>query len=44
MSNEDICNQFTITPTNAWVLLHRARLSLIKCLKAHWINNGKNKC
>ncbi|MCB1937395.1 MAG: sigma-70 family RNA polymerase sigma factor [Nitrosomonas sp.] len=41
MNNEEICKQLTITPTNAWVLIHRARLSLIKCLKAHWIEKGK---
>ncbi|GJL74552.1 sigma-70 family RNA polymerase sigma factor [Nitrosomonas sp.] len=36
MSNEDICKHFSITPTNAWVIMHRARLSLIKCLEIHW--------
>ncbi len=36
MSSEDICKQFSITPTNIWVIMHRARLSLIKCLKIHW--------
>ena len=41
MNNEEIGKQLTITPTNAWVLIHRARLSLIKCLKAHWIEKGK---
>lgn len=44
MSNEEICKHFSITPTNAWVLMHRARLSLIKCLKTNWIDNGKSKC
>ncbi|WP_090627601.1 sigma factor-like helix-turn-helix DNA-binding protein [Nitrosomonas marina] len=44
MSNEAICNQFSITPTNAWVLMHRARLSLIQCLKTSWVDNGKRKC
>jgi len=37
MSNEDICKNFSLNPTNVWVLMHRARLSLHKCLKIHWI-------
>lgn len=35
-SSEDICKHYSITPTNVWVIMHRARLSLIKCLKIHW--------
>lgn len=35
MSNSEICKDFSITPTNAWVLTHRARLSLSSCLKKH---------
>jgi RNA polymerase sigma-70 factor (ECF subfamily) len=38
MSNDEICKCFSITPTNGWVLLHRARLSLIKCLKTNGID------
>lgn len=33
LSNEEICNELDITPTNAWVMLHRARLSLRECLE-----------
>ena len=36
MSNEEICKDFALSPTNTWVLMHRARLSLCKCLKIHW--------
>lgn len=36
MSNAEICKDFSITPTNVWVLTHRARLSLSRCLKNHW--------
>ncbi len=39
MSNEDICKDFSLNPTNVWVLMHRARLSLHKCLKIHWIDH-----
>jgi len=33
---EDICQQVGITPTNLWVLLHRARTRLRACLEASW--------
>ena len=36
MNNAEICKDFSITPTNVWVLTHRARLSLSHCLKNHW--------
>jgi len=38
MSNEDICKEFALSQTNVWVIMHRARLSLIKCLKINWID------
>jgi RNA polymerase sigma-70 factor, ECF subfamily len=44
MNNEEICKHFSITPSNAWVLMHRARLALIQCLKSLWIDSEKNKC
>lgn len=37
MSNEDICKDFTLSSTNVWVLLHRARLFLSNCLKTRWL-------
>ncbi|WP_430232103.1 sigma factor-like helix-turn-helix DNA-binding protein [Nitrosomonas communis] len=37
MNNEDICKDFTLSPTNVWVLLHRARLFLSNCLKTRWL-------
>ena len=32
LSNEQICKELNITATNAWVMLHRARLFLRECL------------
>lgn len=32
LSNEEICKELDISQTNAWVMLHRARLSLRECL------------
>ncbi|TAN37283.1 MAG: sigma-70 family RNA polymerase sigma factor [Verrucomicrobia bacterium] len=33
---EEICKVLDITPTNLWVLLHRARLRLQHCLTENW--------
>lgn len=35
MSGEKICKELGITSSNLWVLLHRARLRLIRCMKSH---------
>lgn len=35
--NEEICKALNITPTNAWVMLYRARMGLRKCLEFNWI-------
>jgi RNA polymerase sigma-70 factor (ECF subfamily) len=32
-----ICKELAITPTNLWVMLHRARLHLRRCLELRWI-------
>jgi RNA polymerase sigma-70 factor, TIGR02943 family len=33
---ETICKEEEITPSNCWVILHRARLQLRSCLEANW--------
>jgi RNA polymerase sigma-70 factor (ECF subfamily) len=33
---EAICNEFSITPSNLWVIIHRARTSLTHCLEKNW--------
>lgn len=33
---EEICEILSITPSNMWVLMHRARAKLRKCLDAAW--------
>jgi RNA polymerase sigma-70 factor (ECF subfamily) len=40
LSSEDICKELAIAPTNLWVLLHRARLSLRGCLEARWFEKA----
>jgi RNA polymerase sigma-70 factor (ECF subfamily) len=35
--NEEICKELDISPTNAWVMLYRARMGLRKCLEMNWM-------
>lgn len=35
--NESICKELQISPTNAWVMLYRARMGLRQCLELHWL-------
>ncbi len=35
LSTEEICKELNVTPSNLWVLLHRARLGLAKCLGSY---------
>lgn len=35
-STEDICKLLDVTPNNVWVMVHRARASLKKCLETNW--------
>lgn len=34
---QSVCKVLAITATNLWVILHRARLRLRKCLETHWL-------
>ena len=38
LSGETACKLLEITPTNLWVMLHRARLRLRQCLEDNWFN------
>ena len=33
LATEELCNVLSVTPTNLWVILHRARLGLRRCLE-----------
>ncbi len=37
--SEEVCRELAITPGNLWVLLHRARVRLVRCLQLHWFDN-----
>lgn len=36
IDTETICNEFKITPSNLWVIIHRARTFLANCLEKNW--------
>lgn len=36
IETEEICKVLGITPTNYWVIMHRARLHARKCLESNW--------
>lgn len=36
MTSEELCKEFDIQPNNLWVILHRTRNQLKKCLEIHW--------
>jgi len=37
VDTESICNKFNITPSNLWVIIHRARKSMAECLETNWL-------
>ena len=37
---DEICQEFDITPSNLWVILHRARLKLRECLQKNWFGES----
>lgn len=41
MSTEEICKELGITPTNCWVMLHRARMAFRLCLEQSWLSPGQ---
>lgn len=41
MTTEEICQELSISATNCWVLLHRARLALRECLDLNWFGNAR---
>ena len=40
LGSDEICKVLDITLCNYWVLVHRAKLHLRKCLEKNWINIG----
>ena len=40
LSCEEVCKELTISQTNLYVMLHRARLRLRECLELNWFASG----
>jgi RNA polymerase sigma-70 factor (ECF subfamily) len=41
VSSEEICKDLGVSANNLWVMLHRARMGLRRCLEAHWFEANK---
>jgi RNA polymerase sigma-70 factor (TIGR02943 family) len=37
INSDEICKVLGISPSNYWVLLHRARLQMRNCVEKHWL-------
>lgn len=40
-NTEEICKELDISPSNVWVMLHRARARLKKCIVSNWEYNDR---
>jgi RNA polymerase sigma-70 factor (TIGR02943 family) len=40
----EVCHELGISPDNLWVLMHRARLQLVRCLELHWFDAKGKPC
>ena len=40
LEGDEICKELTISSTNLWVILYRARMALRQCLEQHWFAAG----
>ena len=36
---DEICKELSISPSNYWVIMHRAKLQLRQCIEKHWIHD-----
>jgi RNA polymerase sigma-70 factor (ECF subfamily) len=39
ISTKEICQSLSISESNLWVMLHRARMALRECLEIHWFTD-----
>lgn len=42
-STKEICNALQVSSTNSWVMLHRARMFLRRCLERFWFNKTRKE-
>lgn len=38
LDSDEICKELQISPSNYWVLMHRAKLQLRECMEKNWFN------
>jgi RNA polymerase sigma-70 factor (ECF subfamily) len=43
VSSDQICKDLGVSPNNVWVMLHRARMGLRRCLEVHWFGSEKKQ-
>jgi len=41
LESSEICKELSITSTNLWVILYRARMALRQCLEQHWFAQAR---
>lgn len=41
MSTEEVCKELDVTPSNLWVMMHRAKLQLRECIEKKWFAPDK---
>lgn len=39
LDSDEICKELGISPSNYWVIMHRAKLQLRECMEKNWFNN-----
>ncbi|HYC28217.1 MAG TPA: sigma-70 family RNA polymerase sigma factor [Chitinophagaceae bacterium] len=39
LDSEDICKELALSPSNYWVLIHRAKVQLRACLEKNWMRS-----
>jgi len=39
VSSDEICKDLGVSPNNVWVMLHRARMALRRCLEVRWFGD-----
>jgi RNA polymerase sigma-70 factor (ECF subfamily) len=42
LETEEICKELDISPNYLWVLIHRSREQLKKCIEANWTRTSKD--
>lgn len=40
-TSKEICSLLNISESNLWVMLHRARMALRRCLETNWVDQSK---